>query len=171
MAYPERVGRLVLAAFTYTGQGSPTLNDRAKQLEFYRTHSRRPRDRDMIRSIFTRDKVGTADPAVAEVLADAEMPFGDSVPTGTYLDMTQSLPVVDPRKVHSPVLLVRGEYDGIATEEDLISFFTKLPNGDRELAIIPGMAHSVVLSYNREQSWQIVRGFLERPGRHDRVGT
>jgi pimeloyl-ACP methyl ester carboxylesterase len=171
MAHPERVGRLVLAAFTYTGQGSPTLNDRAKQLEFYRTHSRRPRDREMIRSIFTRDKVGTADPAVAEVLADAEMPFGDSVPTGTYLDMTQSLPLVDPHKVHSPVLLVRGEYDGIATEEDLISFFTKLPNGDRELAIIPGMAHSVVLSYNREQSWQIVRSFLERPGRHDRVGT
>jgi pimeloyl-ACP methyl ester carboxylesterase len=170
MAYPERVSRLILAAFTYTGQGSPTLTDRAKQLEFYRTHNRRPRDRDMIRSIFTRDKVGTADPAVAESLADAELPFGDSVPTGTYLDMTQNLPVVDPRKVHSPVLLVRGEYDGIATEEDLISFFTKLPNGDRELVIIPGMAHSVVLSYNREQSWQIVRSFLERPARHDRVG-
>ena len=99
------------------------------------------------------------------------MPFGDSVPTGTYLDMTQSLPVVDPKRVHSPVLLLRGEYDGIATEEDLISFFTKLPNGDRELTIIPGMAHSVVLSYNREQSWHIVKGFLERPGRHDRVGT
>jgi pimeloyl-ACP methyl ester carboxylesterase len=99
------------------------------------------------------------------------MPFGDSVPTGTYLDMTQSLPVVDPLKVHSPVLLVRGEYDGIATEEDLISFFTKLPNGDRELVIIPGMAHSVVLSFNRDQSWQVVRSFLERPGRHDRLAT
>lgn len=71
MAYPDRVGRLILAAFTYTGQGSPTLSDRAKQLDFYRTHSRRPRDREMIRSIFTRDKAGTADPAVAEALADA----------------------------------------------------------------------------------------------------
>ena len=28
----DRVDRLVLAAFTYTGQGSPTLADRAKQL-------------------------------------------------------------------------------------------------------------------------------------------
>src|SRR3989442_7052831 len=106
MSHPDRVGRLVLAAFTYTGQGSPTLNDRAKQLDFYRTHSRRPRDRDMIRSIFTRDKVGTADPAVAETLADAEMPCGDTVPTGTYLGMTQSLPVVDPEQVHSPSLLL-----------------------------------------------------------------
>jgi pimeloyl-ACP methyl ester carboxylesterase len=82
MAYPDRIERLVLAAFTYTGEGSPTLTDRAKQLDVYRTHNRRPRDREMIRSIFTRDKVGTADPAVAEALADAELPFGDSVPTG-----------------------------------------------------------------------------------------
>ena len=169
MAYPDRVGRLVLAAFTYTGQGSPTLSDRAKQLEFYRTHNRRPRDREMIRSIFTRDKAGTADPAAAEALADAELPFGDSVPTGTYLDMTTNLPVVDPLKVHAPVLLVRGEYDGIATEEDLISFFTKLPNGDRELAVLAGMSHSVVLGYNRDQLWQVTRSFLERPPRHDHI--
>ena len=127
------------------------------------------RDRDMIRSIFTRDKVGTADPAVAEALADAELPFGESVPTGTYLDMTANLPVVDPLKVLAPVLLVRGEYDGIATEEDLINFFTKLPNGDRELAVLGGMAHSVVLGYNRDQLWQVTRSFLERPARQDRI--
>ena len=169
MAYPERVGRLVLAAFTYTGQGSPTLTDRAKQLEFYRANNRRPRDRDMVRSIFTRDKVGTADPTVAEALADAELQFGDSVPTGTYLDMTANLPVVDPRKVLAPVLLVRGEYDGIATEEDLISFFTKLPSGDRQLTVLAGMAHSVVLGYNRDQLWQVTRSFLERPSRQDHV--
>jgi alpha-beta hydrolase superfamily lysophospholipase len=123
----------------------------------------------MIRSIFTRDKVGTADPAVAEALANTELPFGDTVPTGTYLDMTANLPVVDPLKVHAPVLLVRGEYDGIATEEDLINFFTKLPNGDRELAVLGGMAHSVVLGYNRDQLWQVTRSFLERPARHDRI--
>ena len=169
MAYPERVGRLVLAAFTYTGQGSPTLTDRAKQLEFYRKNNRRPRDRDMVRSIFTRDKVGTADATVAEALADAELQFGDSVPTGTYLDMTANLPVVDPRKVLAPVLLVRGEYDGIATEEDLISFFTKLSNGDRQLTVLAGMAHSVVLGYNRDQLWQVTRSFLERPARQDHL--
>ena len=82
MEAPERVNRLVLAAFTYTGEGSRHFADRAKQIDFYRTNNRRPRDRDMIRSIFTRDKVGTADPAVAEALADMELPLGDTVPTG-----------------------------------------------------------------------------------------
>src|ERR1700693_4528460 len=153
MAHPEQIDRLVLAAFTYTGEGSPTLADRAKQVEFYRTNSRRPRDREMIRSIFTRDKAGTADPAVAEALADAELPFGDSVPTGTYLDMTANLPVVEPEKVQAPVLLVRGEYDGIATEEDLVNFFKKLGNRDKQLIVLPGMSHAVALGYNRDHLW------------------
>lgn len=167
MVRPERVDRLVLAAFTYTGQGSPTLADRAKQVEFYRTHNRRPRDREMIRSIFTRDKPGTTDPAVAEALADAELKFGDSVPTGTYLDMTANLPVVDPLEVHAPVLMIRGEYDGIATEEDLINFFQKLPNRDRQLVVLPGMAHAVAFGLNRHQFWYVTRNFLQMPPRLD----
>src|SRR3954452_4889860 len=115
MARPERVGRLVLNAFTYTGRNSPTLAKRAEQVEFFRTHIRRLRDRDMIRSIFTRDHPGTSDPAVADALADAELAFGDQVPTGTYLDMTANLPVVDPARVLAPVMLIRGEHDGIAS--------------------------------------------------------
>ena len=67
MARPERIDRLVLAAFTYKGEGSPTLKERAKQLDYYRTHNTRLRDRAMIRSIFTRDKVGTSDPAPGRV--------------------------------------------------------------------------------------------------------
>jgi alpha-beta hydrolase superfamily lysophospholipase len=169
MVRPERVGRLVLAAFTYTGEGSPTLADRAKQLDFYRTHNRRPRDRDMIRSIFTRDKPGTSDPAVAEALADRELAFGDTVPTGTYLDMTANLPVVDPLKVQAPVLLVRGEYDGIATNQDLLNFFNKLPNGDRQFVILPGMAHSLVMGLDRDEFSHVMRAFLEMPARVDKL--
>src|SRR5438270_2190456 len=77
MARPERVARLVLNAFTYTGRNSPTLAKRAEQVEYFRTHNRRLRDRAMISSIFTRDHPGTSDPAVAEALADAELVFGD----------------------------------------------------------------------------------------------
>jgi pimeloyl-ACP methyl ester carboxylesterase len=62
MARPERVDRLVLNAFTYTGRNSPTLAKRAEQLDYFRTHNRRLRDRAMIRSIFTRDHPGTSDP-------------------------------------------------------------------------------------------------------------
>jgi alpha-beta hydrolase superfamily lysophospholipase len=163
MVAPERVDRLVLAAFTYKGEGSPTLAKRAEQVEYYRTHNMRKRDREMIRSIATRDKAGTSEQAAVEVMADVEMQFGDQVPTGTYLDMVANLPLVDPKKVMSPVLLVRGEYDGIATIADLEEFYNSLPNGDKQFIILPGIAHSVVLATNRELFWHATRAFLDMP--------
>ena len=167
MARPERVDRLVLNAFTYTGRNSPTLKKRAEQVEYFRTHNRRLRDRDMIRSIFTRDHPGTSDPAVAEALADQELTFGDQVPTGTYLDMTANLPVVDPLKVKSPVMIVRGEHDGIASEEDLLDFFRLLPNPDRQFTVLAGAAHALVYGYNRHQLWHAAHAFLSLPARRD----
>jgi alpha-beta hydrolase superfamily lysophospholipase len=160
---PDRVARLVLEAFTWTGRGSPTLGKRAEQLDFFRTHNIRPRDREMIRSIFTRDKAGTSDPAVADALADSELQYGQSVPTGTYLDMTANLPLVDPTKVHAPVLLIRGEHDGIATLDDLLDFFKALPNPDRQFAIIAGAAHALTMSLNRQAFWHTVNAFLTLP--------
>jgi len=163
MVAPDRIQRLVFAAFTYKGEGSPTLKKRAEQVDYYRTHNMRKRDREMIRSIATRDKPGTSDIAAIEALADVELQFGDQIPTGTYLDMTANLPVVIPEKVLAPVLLVRGEYDGIATVADLEEFYNKLPNGDRQFVILPGTAHSVVLAINRQLFWHVTRAFLTMP--------
>ena len=166
-ARPERVGRIVLNAFTYTGRNSPTLAKRAEQVEYFRTHNRRLRDRAMIRSIFTRDHPGTSDPRVAEALADAELVHGEEVPTGTYLDMTANLPVVDPLQVQAAVMIVRGEHDGIASEEDLLDFFRRLPNPDRQFVVLPGAAHALVFGRNRHQLWHVVHAFLSMPPRRD----
>jgi alpha-beta hydrolase superfamily lysophospholipase len=169
VAAPDAVDRLGLSAFTWTGKGSPTLANRAKDVDFYRTHTTRPATRELYRSIFTRDKAGTADPAVGDALADAEAKFGDAVPTGTYLDMVTKLPLVDPEKLTVPVFMARGEYDGISTEEDLIGFFERLANHDKQFAVIPGSAHSLVLGYDRERLWHALRAFLMPPARVDRL--
>ena len=92
-----------------------------------------------------------------------ELKFGDQVPTGTYLDMTANLPVVDPLKVLAPVMLLRGEYDGIATIDDLTDFFKRLPSGDRQFTILPGAAHSLITNINRRQTWHTVHSFLSMP--------
>jgi alpha-beta hydrolase superfamily lysophospholipase len=163
MVAPDRVDRLMLAAFSYTGKGSPTLAKRAEGLDFFRTHNRRKRDRAMIESIFTRDRPGTTDPAVPAAMADAELIYGDTVPTGTYLDMTSKLPLVDPTKVTCPVCILRGEYDGIATNEDLWDFFQQLPNGDRQFSIIAGAAHALGTSKSRMAFWHVMQSFLTMP--------
>ena len=160
MDHPQRVDRLVLEAFTYTGKGSDTLGKRAERLAYFRANNRRVRTGSDIASIFTRDKPGTSDARVAPALAKAELPFGDSVPTGTYLDMTANLPQVDPKKVLSPVLLIRGEHDGIATEQDLMDFFVQLPSFDRQYVVLPGAAHSIAMGHSRAQFWHAMHAFL-----------
>jgi len=35
---------------------------------------------------------------VPEAIIAMEMKFGESIPTGTYLDMAANLPIVDPKK-------------------------------------------------------------------------
>jgi pimeloyl-ACP methyl ester carboxylesterase len=163
MRRPELIEKLVLLAFTYTGAGAPTIARRAEQTEFYRTHNRRTRDREMIRSIFTRDKQGTSDMRVAEALADAELQFGNEVPTGTYLDMTANMPLVHPETVLAPVLMITGEYDGNSTLDDSLEFFKRLPNGDRQFIILKNTAHSTTLSLNRKQVWHATIAFLSEP--------
>jgi alpha-beta hydrolase superfamily lysophospholipase len=164
-AAPERLDRLVLSAFTYKGTGSPEIaRRRAVAEERYRNKPRRLRDAAMIRSIFTRDGLPSAyDMAVAEALAAEELKFGDQVPTGTYLDMAVNLPLVDPKKVLSPVLMIRGSHDGNSTNEDLLDFYAQLPNGDRQFIILPHTAHSIGYSNNRHLLWYAVRNFLLAP--------
>ena len=154
----------MLVAFTYKGTGAPEIRNRAQQVESYRNNTRRKRDAAMIRSIFTRDghacdlRHGGAGGIVA-----AELKFGDQVPTGTYLDMAANLPLVDPMKVLSPVLMMRGVYDGNSTNEDLLDFYRQLPNGDRQFVILPHTAHSPGYSNNRHLLWYATRNFLAAP--------
>jgi pimeloyl-ACP methyl ester carboxylesterase len=163
-AQPERVDRLVLSAFTYKGEGAEEIARRQKNIEALRASPRRKRDATMIRSIFTRDgHPGIYDPAVAEAIIAAEAPFGDTIPSGTYLDMAANMPVVDPSKVTCPVLMTRGEWDGNSTNEDLLDFFRQLPNGDRQFVILPQTAHSAGFSRNRDLLWYAMKNFLAEP--------
>lgn len=164
---PENVTRLVLDAFVWTGKDAPTLIKRAENLDYFRTHNTRPVDRAFFESIFTRDKPGTSEQIVAKTLAETELQYGDTVPTGTYFDMCANLPVVDPEKISCPVMIVRGEHDGVATEEDLMAFFRLLPNMDKQFCIFAGQAHVTPLGLNRHRFWHAMEAFLTLPDRVD----
>ena len=161
--HPERVQRLALDAMVWTGEGSPTLAERKKRLDAYRTNNRRAIDRDMIRSIFTRDHPGTSDLTIVEAFADAVLALDSSVPTGTYIDMSANLPVCDPEKIAVPTLIMRGQYDGIASFRDLANFFEKLPNPDKQFSVMPGIAHTSTRSKNFALVYDLLEGWFGRP--------
>ncbi len=161
--HPLRVRRLVLDAFVWTGEGSPTLAERRKRLPEYRANLRRPIDRKFVHSIFTRDHPGTSDLTVVDAFADAVLALDDSMPNGTYIDMTANLPLVNPEKLTVPTLILRGQWDGIAAYEDLAKFFARLPNPDKQFVVMPGIAHSSTRSKNWRLVYHLLEGYFSQP--------
>ena len=161
--YPDRVSRLALDAFVWTGEGAPTLVERRKKLPEFQKTNRRPIDRAFMRSIFTRDHAGCAEQRVIEAFADQVLALDDSVPTGTYVDMCSKLPVVDPAKVKAATLIMRGEFDGIAAFDDLIEFFKRLPNPDKQFAVMPGISHASFQQINYMTVYHILYSFFTQP--------
>lgn len=161
--HPELVARLALDAMVWTGEGSPTLADRRKKLAEFQAKNRRPIDKAFVYSIFNRDHPGTADDRVIEAFAAAITALDDSVPTGTYVDMCAHLPVVDPEKIAVPTIVMRGQWDGIAAMEDLVKFFEKLPNPDKQFAVMPGISHASFQQKNYMLVYHILASFFEQP--------
>jgi pimeloyl-ACP methyl ester carboxylesterase len=161
--HPQLVARLALDAMVWTGQGSPTLAERKKKLPEFQAKNRRPIDKAFIHSIFDRDHPGTAEENVIDAFADAVTALDSSVPTGTYVDMCSRLPVVDPEKIIVPTLIMRGQWDGIASFEDLLAFFARLPNPDKHFAVMPGISHASFQQKNCALVYHILWSFFAQP--------
>ena len=161
--HPERVARLALDAFVWTGAGSPTLAQRRKKLPEFLATKRRPIDRKFVHSIFARDHPDTADRATVDAFADAILALDDSMPNGTYIDMCSKLPIVDPAKIAVPTLILRGEYDGIAGFDDLIEFFKRLPHPDKQFSVMAGISHASFQQKNYRTVYHILHAYFTQP--------
>jgi alpha-beta hydrolase superfamily lysophospholipase len=77
--------------------------------------------------------------------------------------MCANLPLVDPRLIRVPTGILRGEHDGVAAYEDLRKFFDLLPNPDKMLAIMPGIAHASFQEKNYMTVYHYLLAFLTAP--------
>jgi pimeloyl-ACP methyl ester carboxylesterase len=161
--HPDRVARLALDAFVWTGEGSPTLAERRKKLPEFQAKNRRLIDRAFVQSIFSRDHPGCADEATINAFAEAICALDDSVPTGTYVDMCSRLPLVDPAEITVPTIVMRGQYDGIAGFDDLVEFFKRLPNPDKQFSVMAGISHASFQQKNYRTVYHVLHGFFSQP--------
>ena len=162
-ANPDKVARLGLSALVYTGAGSPTLEQRRKKLPEYSASPRRKVDLAFYQGMFSRDKPGSSDDAVPMAIAAAELPLVSEVPTGTYVDMCAKLPLASPESIPCPTLVIRGEFDGIAAEPDLLDFFARLPTKDKQFIVLSGIAHNPMMGVQRHKFHAALANFLRMP--------
>ncbi len=161
--HPERVARIALDAHVWTGKGSPTLAERAKKLPEFIKNNRRPINTAFVQSIFERDHPGCADQPTIDAFAKAICALDSSIPNGSYIDMCANLPVVDPTKIMMPTLIMRGQWDGIASFDDLIDFFKLLPNPDKQFSVMPGISHASFQQKNYMLAYHVLASFFAQP--------
>ena len=97
-----------------------------------------------------------------DAFADAILALDDSMPNGTYIDMCSKLPIVDPARVTVPTLIMRGQYDGIAAFDDLVEFFKRLPNPDKQFTVMPGISHASFQQKNFRMVYDILHAWFIR---------
>lgn len=168
-ACPERVERLGMAAFPWTGKDAPSLVKRHQRLAEWQSASSRPIDQDYYKSMLTRDTTSLTIPELPELLYQTEIANGGgTLPNGTYVDMSINLPLVDPTIITCPVLMLRSEHDGITTDEDMLGFYGALATKDKQLVTMSGHTHNMTFGVNRHRFWYVLQKFLEFPQRIDK---
>ena len=85
------------------------------------------------------------------------------MPNGTYIDMCSKLPVVDPARIAMPTIVLRGQYDGIAGFDDLIEFFKRLPNPDKQFSVLAGISHASFQQKNYRMVYHILHAYFTQP--------
>ena len=161
--HPDRVARLALDAYVWTGKGAPTLEQRRKKLPEFLARKRRPIDRAFVDSIFERDHSDCAEKRVVDAFADAILALDDSMPNGTYIDMCSKLPVNDPARITMPTIILRGQYDGIAAFDDLIEFFKRLPSPGKQFSVLAGISHASFQQKNYLMVYHILHAYFTQP--------
>jgi alpha-beta hydrolase superfamily lysophospholipase len=62
-----------------------------------------------------------------------------------------------------PTIVMRGQYDGIAGVDDLIEFFKRLPNPDKQFAVMAGIAHASFQQKNYRTAYHTLLSFFAMP--------
>ena len=66
-------------------------------------------------------------------------------------------------KITVPTLIMRGQHDGIASMDDLLKFFEKLPNPDKQFTVMSGISHASFQQKNYMMVYHILASFFTQP--------
>jgi pimeloyl-ACP methyl ester carboxylesterase len=150
MANPDKVSRYVSVAQMHVN--SPDLARRRAKIEALRRkpYITIPADA-WKRRFFSMTPGGYTDPDVIAAYTAKASTVETSTPTGPQVDMATLLPLVNPRLIAVPVMIIHGEFDDVADIEGLWPFFRDLPNPDKKYVVVPGAGHMIQFQLGHRQ--------------------
>jgi pimeloyl-ACP methyl ester carboxylesterase len=162
MAYPEKVAKYVSYAQMHVN--SPDLAKRRPRLEAFRKTPYLSIPEAGWKPRFASMTPATAtEPEVVEAFAKAAVRVEEKTPTGPQLDMVTLMPLLNPRLMPVPTMLIHGEYDDVADLDGLLPFFQQLPNPYKRYVVIPNAGHMMHLQSGHRVFQHEVASFFKAP--------
>jgi pimeloyl-ACP methyl ester carboxylesterase len=73
------------------------------------------------------------------------------------------LPIIDPARITVPTMILYGEKDFAAKEEDLLPFYAQLATHDKSYVLLPHGGHMMMLEKDHRRFQHEVLSFFDRP--------
>jgi pimeloyl-ACP methyl ester carboxylesterase len=74
-----------------------------------------------------------------------------------------NLPILDPARITVPTMIIHGEKDFAAKEEDLLPFYSRLATHDKRYVLLPNGGHMLMLEKDHGHFQHEVLSFFDRP--------
>jgi pimeloyl-ACP methyl ester carboxylesterase len=162
MAHPEKVRRYV--SYAQMHLDSPDVAKRRPRIEAFRKNPYVTIPEAGWKPRFTSMAPAEVnDPDVVDAYAKAAAQVETRTATGPQLDMVTIMPMINPRLMPVPTMIIHGEYDDVADPEGLLPFFRQLPNLYKKYVIIPEAGHMMHLQKGHHLFQHEVVSFFKAP--------
>jgi pimeloyl-ACP methyl ester carboxylesterase len=162
MAHPDKVEKYVSSAQMHAN--SPDLaRRRARIQEFRNSAYTSVPEAGWKRRFYSMTPTVVNDADVVEAYAKAAALAQRTVPTGPQLDMVTLMPMVNPRLITVPTMMIHGQYDDVADLAGLLPFFEQLPNPHKKYVVIPDAGHLMHLQAGHRLLQHEVANFFLAP--------
>jgi len=160
MAYPDKVSKYV--SYAQMHLNSPDIAKRRPKIEAFRKNVYISIPKPGWGARFysmTPDEANI--PQVIESYASEAAKIEEKTPTGPQLDMVTLMPMVNPRLIPVPTMIIHGEYDDVSDLDGLIPFFSQLPNSYKRYVVVPNAGHMMHLQKGNDVFQHEVSSFLK----------
>ena len=156
---------------TVTGLFTMQHPQKVKRLVFYAppvwSEPRGKVPTEEFRSVTPAGSRGLFEPAATDSIAvetwvkEVEQ-WASKAPKGVLVDLNSKMPVTDPKRIIPPTMIIVGALDRVTPVNDpnLPGFFASLPSGDKQLIMIPGAGHALVVQKPRVRFYTEVAKWL-----------
>ena len=162
MAHPEKVARYVSYAQMHVN--SPDIARRRPRVETFRRSPYisipeagwKPR-------FYSMTPAEVNEPEVVDAYAKAAAEVEVKTATGPQLDMVTLMPMINPRLMPVPTMIIHGEYDDVADLDGLLPLFRQLPHPHKRYVVIPDGGHMLHLQKGHRLFQHEVASFFKTP--------